>query len=90
MKSQTQSPLLGKWRRAVVVVGLVLVAAPVAGADLKLMTLDPGHCNAALFQRERVPGIASEAYVYAPLGPDLTAHLQRVARFNLRAEHPTD
>lgn len=90
MKSQTQSPLLGKWRRAVVVAGLVLLAVPVAGADLKLMTLDPGHFHAALFQRERLPGIASEAYVYAPLGPDLTAHLQRVARFNLRAEHPTD
>jgi predicted dehydrogenase len=57
--------------------------------DLTLITLDPGHFHAALFQREMLPGIADEAFVYAPLGPDLTAHLNRVSQFNLRADHPT-
>jgi hypothetical protein len=60
-----------------------------AAADLKLIILDPGHFHAALFQREMLPGVAEKAYVYAPIGPDLTAHLNRVAQFNLRRENPT-
>lgn len=56
--------------------------------DLTLITLAPGHFHAALFQREMLPGIAPEAYVYAPLGPDLAAHLNRVAQFNLRRDQP--
>lgn len=68
----------------------MLLAGTVAAKDLKLMTLDPGHFHAALFQREMLPGIAAEAYIYAPLGPDLTAHLNRVAKFNLRVDQPTD
>jgi predicted dehydrogenase len=58
-------------------------------ADLKLVTLDPGHFHAALFQREMLPGIAEDAFVYAPLGPDVTAHMNRVAQFNLRPDNPT-
>jgi predicted dehydrogenase len=60
-----------------------------AAADIRLITLDPGHFHAALFQREMLPGVAEKAYVYAPIGPDLTAHLNRVAQFNLRRENPT-
>ncbi len=56
---------------------------------MKLITLDPGHFHAALFQREMLPGVAEKAYVYAPIGPDLTAYLNRVAQFNLRRENPT-
>ena len=67
----------------------VFVAGVAAAKDLTLVTLDPGHFHAALFQREMLPGIADEAFVYAPLGPDLTAHLNRVAQFNLRTEKPT-
>lgn len=74
----------------VVCAGIALLSSPAIGKDLKLVTLDPGHFHAALFQREKLPGIAPEAYVYAPLGPDLTAHLNRVARFNLRTDQPTD
>lgn len=70
--------------------GVGFVVAHGAGAaELKLITLDPGHFHAALFQREMLPGIAEEVAVYAPLGPDLTAHLNRVAQFNLRGENPT-
>ena len=65
--------------------------APAADpAESTLVTLDPGHFHAALFQKEMLPGLASESFVYAPLGPDLTAHLNRVAQFNARAERPTN
>jgi predicted dehydrogenase len=60
-----------------------------SAADIKLITLDPGHFHAALFQREMLPGVAEQAYVYAPIGPDLTAHLNRIAQFNLRRDNPT-
>ncbi len=55
----------------------------------RLVTLDPGHFHAALVQKSMVPGIAPRAHVYAPLGPDLLAHLQRIASFNTRAQQPT-
>ena len=58
-------------------------------AQYRLVTIDPGHFHAALIQKEASADLADEAYVYAPLGPDLTEHLNRVARFNNRAENPT-
>jgi predicted dehydrogenase len=69
-------------------------AIPMTAADerrheVRLITLDPGHFHAALLQREMLPGIARRVHVYAPLGPDLLAHLQRVNGFNTRAENPT-
>jgi hypothetical protein len=57
--------------------------------DIKLIPLDPGPFHAALFQREMLPGVSPTVDVYAPLGPDLTAHLNRVAQFNLRRDDPT-
>src|SRR5262245_25300960 len=57
--------------------------------DIKLLTLDPGHFHAALVQKELVLGIAPQTHVYAPLGPDLVAHIQRIAAFNTRQENPT-
>ncbi len=56
---------------------------------IRIMTYDPGHFHAALLMKEMTPGVSPETYVYAPLGPDLTAHLNRVARFNARKERPT-
>lgn len=61
-----------------------------ANADLRLITVDPGHFHAALLQKQKLLGVSDEAYVYAPLGPDLLAHLDRISRFNHRAESPTD
>jgi len=58
-------------------------------ADIRFITLDPGHFHAALVQKEMYPGVARQVHVYAPLGPDLIDHLGRVARFNLRADNPT-
>jgi len=71
-------------------VGLLIFLAPAGWAkDIKLITLDPGHFHAALFQREMLPGVSPVVDVYAPVGPDVMAHLNRVAQFNLRRDHPT-
>jgi hypothetical protein len=77
--------------RFAIVRPLVLAAAAVAAreADVRLMTLDPGHFHAGLIQKEMYPGVDETVHVYAPLGPDLLAHLGRVAAFNRRAERPT-
>jgi hypothetical protein len=56
---------------------------------VRLITLDPGHFHAGLIQKEMVPGIDPTVHVYAPLGPDLLAHLGRVGAFNRRADRPT-
>ena len=64
-------------------------AEPTKPDSVRLMTLDPGHFHAALIQKEMYPGVSETVQVYAPLGPDLTAHLNRIAGFNLRAENPT-
>src|SRR5438128_6955519 len=65
---------------------LLMLADP---ASIRLITLDPGHFHASLVQKEMYPGVSPRVTVYAPLGFDLTAHLDRIARFNLRAERPT-
>ena len=56
---------------------------------LRFVTLDPGHFHAALVQKEMYAGVEPTSHVYAPLGPDLLAHLTRLAAFNGRADHPT-
>ncbi len=56
--------------------------------SIRLITLDPGHFHAALVQKEMLPGMAPRAAVYAPLGFDLTEHINRIVRFNTRAERP--
>jgi predicted dehydrogenase len=58
-------------------------------ADVRLMTLDPGHFHAALIQKDMYPGVAPRVDVYAPLGTDLFEHLKRIAAFNRRTENPT-
>jgi predicted dehydrogenase len=58
-------------------------------AEIRFITLDPGHFHASLVQREMYPGVSPKVHVYAPLGPDLLGHLGRVASFNLRKEKPT-
>jgi predicted dehydrogenase len=54
-----------------------------------LITLEPGHFHAALVQKEMYQGVAETVHVYAPLGPDLLAHLRRITAFNSRADNPT-
>jgi predicted dehydrogenase len=57
--------------------------------DVRLMTVDPGHFHAALVQKEMYPGVSDRVDVYAPVGPDLTEHLNRIVAFNRRREQPT-
>lgn len=57
--------------------------------QFRIMTLDPGHFHAALVQKEMYPDVSPKVDVYAPLGFDLTEHLNRIARFNTRKENPT-
>jgi len=58
-------------------------------ADIRFITLDPGHFHAALVQKEMYPGVAGKVHVYAPVGSDLVDHLARVAGFNRRKDNPT-
>ncbi len=58
--------------------------------QIRLITCNPGHFHAALLQKEMLPGISPQAYVYAPLNSDLVAHLGRIAAFNTRADNPTN
>jgi predicted dehydrogenase len=53
------------------------------------MTVDPGHFHAALVHGEMYPGVARCVDVFAPVGPDLVAHLHRLAAFNRRSDRPT-
>src|SRR5919108_2675183 len=72
--------------------GMVFQAAQGGGramADVRLMTLDPGHFHAALVQKEMYPGVAARVDVFAPLGNDLYEHLKRIDGFNRRRERPT-
>lgn len=57
--------------------------------NIHLMTLDPGHFHAALVQKEMYASVSPRVDVYAPLGPDLLAHLQRISGFNGRPQTPT-
>jgi predicted dehydrogenase len=58
-------------------------------AEVRLITLDPGHFHAALVQKEMYPGVAKQAHIYAPLSAELIAHVQRIAGFNARIDNPT-
>ncbi len=60
-----------------------------AAAEVRLITLDPGHFHAALVQKAMYKQISPVVHVYAPAGPDLTEHLKRIEGFNTRAEQPT-
>jgi len=68
-----------------------VLATPAAAdeAQFRLMTLDPGHFHAALVQKRMVPGVSPVVHVYAPEGPDLKLHMQRIESFNSRDDDPT-
>lgn len=56
---------------------------------LRLIEVDPGHPHAAALHAGMLAGFSDEAHIYAPLGTDLTAHLDRIAQFNQRSRDPT-
>jgi predicted dehydrogenase len=93
--------MLSGMRSATIFIGATAVAIGVSGAtatlqeggsvmaEVRLMTVDPGHFHAALVQKEMYPGVAKRVDVYGPLGWDLFEHLNRISSFNRRAERPT-
>jgi predicted dehydrogenase len=64
---------------------------PAFGAEpsVRLITLNPGHFHAALVQKFMYPEVSPKVLVYAPAGPDLQDHLQRIDGFNSRTDNPT-
>ena len=59
-------------------------------ANVKLMTLDPGHFHAALIQKTSYQEIDSTVDVYAPDGPEVKDFLSKIQGYNNRAENPTN
>ena len=57
--------------------------------EVKLITVDPGHFHAALVQKIMYDQVSPEVHVYAPEGPDVQQHLDRISSFNSRSENPT-
>lgn len=58
-------------------------------SDYRLMTLDPGHFHAALVQKMQLDCVDQTVHIYAPEGPELQDHLNRIKGYNTRADNPT-
>ncbi len=56
---------------------------------VKLITVDPGHFHAALVQKTMYDQVSPDVHVYAPAGPDLEQHLERIKAYNTRPVNPT-
>jgi predicted dehydrogenase len=70
-------------------VAVTMMLAADVRTPFRFMTLDPGHFHAGLVQKEMYPDVSPTVDVYAPDGPDLEAHLKRIAAFNVRKDSPT-
>ena len=58
-------------------------------SKVKIMTLDPGHFHAGLIHKSMYPVVDSTIYIYAPEGPEIKDHLNRIAGYNNREMEPT-
>jgi predicted dehydrogenase len=57
--------------------------------QVKLITVDPGHFHASLVQKSMYEQVSPDVHVYAPDGPDITQHLNRINAYNTRTSDPT-
>lgn len=57
--------------------------------QVKLVTVDPGHFHAALVQKSMYEQVSPNVHVYAPEGPDIIQHLNRINAYNTRQSDPT-
>ncbi|HEV3411620.1 MAG TPA: putative oxidoreductase C-terminal domain-containing protein [Puia sp.] len=64
-------------------------ATDTARKPIHLITLDPGHFHAALVQKSMYDDVDSNVYVYAPPGPDVKSHLEKISAYNTRQQNPT-
>ncbi|WP_420150266.1 putative oxidoreductase C-terminal domain-containing protein [Spirosoma sp.] len=60
-----------------------------ATGEIHLITLDPGHFHAALVQKNMLEGVDSVVHVYAPDGPDVQLHIDKIQGYNSRPDNPT-
>lgn len=60
-----------------------------AQKPVRLITLEPGHFHAALVQKSMYADVDSIVHVYAPEGPDVKAHLDKIDAYNSREKAPT-
>ena len=69
----------------------LLMITQIANAQepVRLITVDPGHFHAALVQKSMYPGVDSNVQVYAPQGPDLQMHLNKISAYNSAKVAPT-
>jgi predicted dehydrogenase len=79
-------PFLHRCGLMAIICSAVMNALP---AEVRIITLDPGHFHASLVQKSMYPDVSSAVHVYAPPGEDLDAHLKRINDFNARTENPT-
>lgn len=56
---------------------------------VRVITLDPGHFHASLVQNRMYPQVDPVVHVYAPAGPDLQEHLNKINSYNTRSDNPT-
>ena len=56
---------------------------------VNLVTLDPGHFHAALVQKTMYKDVDPVVHIYAPDGPDLQLHQERINSYNTRSDNPT-
>lgn len=60
-----------------------------ASDKVRLVTLDPGHFHAALVQKAMYKEVDPTVYVYAPGGPDVQQHIDKINAYNSRSDDPT-
>ncbi|MGE5420885.1 MAG: putative oxidoreductase C-terminal domain-containing protein [Chloroflexota bacterium] len=56
---------------------------------VRLITIDPGHFHAALVQKTMYDQVSPDVHVFAPSGPDVQQHLDRINSYNTRTDNPT-
>jgi predicted dehydrogenase len=57
--------------------------------SLSLIVVEPGHFHAALVQKSMYADVNPLVHVYASEGPDVKAYLDKVEKYNTRADDPT-
>lgn len=60
-----------------------------APGEVQFITLDPGHFHAALIHKKMYPTVSPQVHIFAPDGPDVRDHLQRLEAYNRRSDEPT-
>ncbi|MCH8524006.1 MAG: hypothetical protein LAT52_05580 [Balneolales bacterium] len=85
--ARTFLPLMGI---ALMTVGCTSTEEPAEPEKFRLMTLNPGHFHAALIQKNNIPDLDENVFVFAPNGPDIDLHMSRIEGFNNRADDPTN